>query len=156
MTDIPLKIAAKVYPEEQHYYTDAIAPLLRDCRGLVEFVGEIGGSAKDEFLGRASALLFPIRWEEPFGLVMIEALACGTPVIAWPLGAAPEVVEHGATGFLVKDMDAALLAIERIGEIDRASCRRAFEERFDAVRMAREYVQVYARAIGSRSGGGRG
>src|SRR5262249_45809704 len=97
---LKLKIAAKIYPEERPYYTEVIEPLLRAAGSQIEFIGEVGGSAKDEFLGNARALLFPINWAEPFGLVMIEALACGTPVIAFRKGSAPEVVQEGVTGFL--------------------------------------------------------
>ncbi len=144
---IPLKIAAKVYPEERGYYSEVILPMLREAGALVEFVGEIGGAAKDEFLERALALLFPIDWEEPFGLVMIEAMACGTPVVAWRRGSVPEVVEDGSTGFIVDDVEGAVDAVAHIKGIDRVSCRRAFEERFDAARMATQYVDVYRRAI---------
>jgi len=144
---IPLRIAAKIYPEERGYYGEVILPLLRDAEGLVDFVGEIGGSKKDEFLGGACALLFPIEWEEPFGLVMIEAMACGTPVIAWRRGSVPEVVDDGSTGFIVDNIDAAVRAVGRIREIDRRTCRRVFEERFDAARMTKQYVDVYRRAI---------
>jgi glycosyltransferase involved in cell wall biosynthesis len=144
---IPLKIAAKIYPEERGYYTEVILPLLRESEGFVEFVGEIGGSAKDEFLGRAFALLFPIAWEEPFGLVMIEAMACGTPVIAWRCGSVPEIVDDGSTGFIVDDIDTAVRMIGRVTELDRRTCRRVFEERFDATRMAAQYVEAYRRAI---------
>jgi glycosyltransferase involved in cell wall biosynthesis len=144
---VPLKIAAKIYPEERAYYTEVILPLLREAGGFVDFVGEIGDSAKDEFLGGAIALLFPIAWEEPFGLVMIEAMACGTPVIAWQCGSIPEVVADGSTGFIVDQIDAAVQAVQRIKDIDRRTCRRVFEERFDATRMAEEYVEVYRRAI---------
>jgi len=144
---IPLKIAAKIYPEERGYYMEVILPLLRESEGLVEFVGEIGGAAKDEFLGRALALLFPIAWEEPFGLVMIEAMACGTPVIAWRCGSVPEIVDEGSTGFIVDDVDAAVRMVGRVTELDRRTCRRVFEERFGAARMATQYVELYRRAI---------
>src|SRR5436189_2807320 len=103
---------------------------------LVEFVGEVGGSAKDEFLGNALALLFPIDWPEPFGLVMIEAMACGTPVIAWRCGSVPEVVEEGKTGFIVDDMAQAVDAVERVRPLSRARVRAEFEERFTAQAMA--------------------
>jgi glycosyltransferase involved in cell wall biosynthesis len=142
-----LKVAARIYPEERAYYTETIQPLLREAGGFVDFVGEIGGSAKDEFLGGACALLFPIAWEEPFGLVMIEALACGTPVIGWRRGSIPEVVDDGSTGFIVDDIDAAVAAVGQVEKIDRRTCRRVFEERFDAARMAMQYVEVYRRAI---------
>jgi len=144
---IPLKIAAKIYPEERGYYSEVIQPLLREAEGFVEFVGEIGGAAKDEFLERALALLFPIDWEEPFGLVMIEAMACGTPVIAWRRGSVPEVVDDGSTGFIVDDVEGAVDAVAHVKGIDRRTCRRAFERRFDAARMANQYVDVYRRAI---------
>jgi glycosyltransferase involved in cell wall biosynthesis len=144
---LPLKVAAKIYPEERGYYAEIIEPLLRESRAFVEVIGEIDHRLKDDFLGGALALLFPIDWEEPFGLVMIEAMACGTPVIGWPRGSVPEVIDDGVTGFIVNDIDAAVRAVERVKEIDRRACRRMFEERFDASRMARQYVEVYKRAI---------
>ncbi len=109
----------------------------------MEFVGEIGDRERDELLGGATALLFPIEWPEPFGLVMIEALACGTPVIAWRRGSVPEVLEDGVTGWIVDSVDEAVSAVERIGRLSRTTCRRVFEERFDASRMAKEYLDVY-------------
>jgi glycosyltransferase involved in cell wall biosynthesis len=144
---LPLKIAAKIYPEERAYYHESIEPLLGDCRSFVEFVGEVGGAAKDEFLGNAKALLFPIDWPEPFGLVMIEALACGTPVVGWRNGSVPEIIDHGTTGYVVESIDEAVDAVAKIDRISRAACRRAFEARFHAGRMAREYVEVYRRLI---------
>lgn len=144
---VPLKVAAKIYPEEQGYFKKNIEPLLEESKAFVEFVGEIGGRTKDEFLRGARALLFPIDWEEPFGLVMIEAMACGTPVIAWRRGSVPEVVDDGVTGFIVDDIEAAVNAVRRIREIDRAKCRSVFEQRFEASRMARRYVEAYGRAI---------
>jgi glycosyltransferase involved in cell wall biosynthesis len=135
-------IAAKIYPEEQAYFEQTIAPLLRASPG-VEFIGEVGGAAKDAFLGGADALLFPIDWPEPFGLVMIEALACGTPVIGWRRGSVPEVIEHGVTGFVVDDVEQALRAVERLGTLSRRACRQAFEARYDAARMTSEYLEVY-------------
>jgi glycosyltransferase involved in cell wall biosynthesis len=140
-----LKIAAKIYPEERAYFQQTIEPLLRESQSWVEFIGEVGGRAKDEFLGNASALLFPIDWPEPFGLVMIEAMACGTPAIAWRNGAAPEVVTDGVTGFVVESIGEAVQAVGRVSNLSRRVCRQAFEERFDAERMAREYVEVYRR-----------
>lgn len=140
-----LKIAAKVYPEERAYFQETIEPLLRQSRGWVEFVGEVGGQEKDEFLGRATALLFPIDWPEPFGLVMIEAMACGTPVIGWRNGSVPEVVTPGRTGFVVDSIEQAVQAVGRVASLSRRSCRVRFEERFDAARMARDYVEVYRR-----------
>jgi glycosyltransferase involved in cell wall biosynthesis len=150
-TGLPLKVAAKIYPEERGYFADRIEPLLRLSSPFVQFLGEVGGAEKDELLGNALALLFPIDWEEPFGLVMIEAMACGTPVIAWRRGSVPEVVEDGVTGFVVDDMEGAVRAVGRVGELDRAGCRLAFEARFDASRMALEYVDVYRRVIDQHS-----
>jgi glycosyltransferase involved in cell wall biosynthesis len=138
-----LRVAAKVYPEEQHYFNQAIAPLLDESRSWVEFLGEVGGRDKDEFLGNARALLFPIDWPEPFGLVMIEALACGTPVIAFRNGAVPEVLTDGLTGFVVDGVDEAVRAVGRVSELSRRACRQTFEERFDAARMAQDYLEVY-------------
>jgi glycosyltransferase involved in cell wall biosynthesis len=142
-----LKVAAKIYPEERDYYTQVIEPLLHASRSFVEFLGEVGGRDKDEFLGNAYALLFPIDWAEPFGLVMIEALACGTPVIAWRCGSVPEVIADGVTGFVVDSLDQAVQAVERLAGLSRHACRTAFEERFDSARMARDYVEVYRRLV---------
>jgi glycosyltransferase involved in cell wall biosynthesis len=148
LVNLPLIIAARIYPEERAYFDSTIAPLLDASQGLVHFVGEIGGREKEAFLGNARALLFPIEWAEPFGLVMIESLACGTPVIAWRRGSVPEVIDDGVTGFIVDSVDAAVRAVGRLDEIDRRVCRRTFEARFDANRMACEYVKVYERVIG--------
>jgi glycosyltransferase involved in cell wall biosynthesis len=142
---LPLKIAAKIYPSERDYYKQTIEPLLHECRSQVEFIGEVGGRDKDEFLGNARALLFPIDWPEPFGLVMIEAMACGTPVIAYRQGSVPEVMMDGLTGFIVDTEDEAVRAVGRVAELDRQACRRVFEERYDAARMAHDYVEVYRR-----------
>jgi glycosyltransferase involved in cell wall biosynthesis len=114
----------------------------------VEYVGEIGEEEKQEFLGGAYALVFLIDWPEPFGLAMIEAMACGTPVIAWRKGSVPEVVEEGATGFVVDSMDEATAAFRRLERLDRAGCRKAFEDRYTVSRMARKYVQEYERLQG--------
>ena len=141
---LPLRVAAKIYPEERGYYEQQIAPLLRQSEGFVDFIGEIGGVDKTEFLSKAMALLFPIDWPEPFGLVMIEAMACGTPTIAWRRGSVPEVIDDGVTGFIVDTVDDAVRAVDRIDTLDRSGCRRVFEERFDAARMARDYVEVYS------------
>jgi len=149
LTGAKLKIAAKVYAEEEHYFRREIEPLLARSRRFVDFVGEVGGRDKDAFLGNARALLFPIDWAEPFGLVMIEALACGTPVIAWRNGSVPEVIEHGVTGFVVDSLDEAAEAVAKIDTIDRRACRAAFEARFDAARMAHRYVDVYRRLVDS-------
>ncbi|PYJ26362.1 MAG: glycosyl transferase, partial [Verrucomicrobia bacterium] len=142
---IPLKIAAKVDPVDKHYFESVIKPLLRDR--LVEFVGEIGDEEKDEFLGNAYALLLPIDWPEPFGLVMIEAMACGIPVIARRRGAVPEVLEEGHTGFIVRNLEEAVEAVRRVPELSRKRCREFFEQRFTATRMAHDYVRVYERLI---------
>jgi glycosyltransferase involved in cell wall biosynthesis len=142
---MPLKIAAKVDPVDQEYFESVINPLLRDP--LVEFVGEIGKGEKGDFLGNAYALLFPIDWPEPFGLVMIEAMACGTPVIAYRSGAVPEVIDEGRTGFIVKGLENAVEAVRHVPELSRKRCRAVFEQRFTATRMAHDYVQVYERLI---------
>jgi glycosyltransferase involved in cell wall biosynthesis len=141
----PLKIAAKVDSAEAEYFERDIRPLLD--HPLVEFVGEIGDADKGRFLGDAKALLFPIDWREPFGLVMIEALACGTPVIAFRSGSVPEVIEHGRTGFIVETLDAAVEATARVDTLDRRACREAFERRFTIRRMAEQYVATYARVM---------
>ncbi len=138
---LPLRIAAKVDAVDREYFESIVEPLLDDP--LVEYIGEIGDGEKQEFLGNAKVLLFPIDWPEPFGLVMIEAMACGTPVIALRRGAVPEIVEHGRTGFVVGDLDEAIAATERIGEISRQRCRELFEERFTAARMASDYLALY-------------
>jgi glycosyltransferase involved in cell wall biosynthesis len=142
-----LKVAAKVDPADSQYYREVIKPLLDEARPLVEFIDEIGEKEKDDFLGNAYALLFPIDWPEPFGLVMIEAMACGTPIIAYPRGSVPEVMEDGVTGFVVEGMDQAVEAVERVGRLDRRECRQVFEERFTAPRMARDYVRIYRRLL---------
>ena len=138
---VPIKIAAKIDRADLAYFKQEIEPLF--SHPLVEYVGEIGEADKRGLLGEARALLFPIDWPEPFGLVLIEAFACGTPVIAYPHGAVPEIVEDGVTGFLVRDQEQALRAARDIESIDRASCRRAYEARFTAQRMAHNYLQVY-------------
>jgi glycosyltransferase involved in cell wall biosynthesis len=145
---MPLRIAAKVDRADEAYFQSVIRPLLDP--GYVEFVGEIGEREKGDFLGNAYALLFPIDWPEPFGLAMIEAMACGTPVIACNRGSVPEVVDEGITGFVVEDVEGAVRAVDRISSINRRLCRRRFEERFSGRRMARDYVSVY-RSIGERA-----
>jgi len=142
---MPLKIAAKVDRVDKDYFDSVIAPLLRDS--LVEFVGEIGDSEKDEFLGNAYALIFPIDWPEPFGLVMIEAMACGTPVVAYRGGAVPELVEPGHTGFIVESLEDAVKAVRHVADLSRKRCREVFEQRFKATRMAHDYVQQFKRLI---------
>ena len=142
-----LRIAAKVSKTDQGYFDTVVSPLLN--KPHTEFIGEIGESEKQEFLGNALALLLPIDWPEPFGLVMIEALACGTPIIAFRGGSVPEIVEHGETGFIVDTVEEAVEAVGRIGEISRHRCRRAFEERFTATQMARAYLDLY-RSVSDR------
>ncbi len=136
-----LKIAAKVDPADRAYFEEQIEPLLD--HPLIEFIGEIGGDRKSEFLGGADALLFPIDWPEPFGLVMIEAMACGTPVIAYDCGSVPEVVEDGLTGFIVRSDAEAVAAVGRLPGLNRARVRRRFEERFSATAMASRYIDLY-------------
>ena len=136
-----LKIAAKVDKVDEDYFNRHIKPLLSQPH--VEFLGEIGESDKSEFLGNAAGLLFPIAWREPFGLVMIEAMACGTPTIAFRDGSVPEVLEDGVTGFIVENEDQAVSAVQRLHSLDRARIRRTFEERFTGRRMAEDYLRIY-------------
>jgi glycosyltransferase involved in cell wall biosynthesis len=142
-----LKIAAKIDKVDQAYWTNVINPMITSSPN-VEFVGEIGDRDKADFLGNADALLFPIDWPEPFGLVMIEAMACGAPVIAFRRGSAPEVIDDEVSGFLVDDVSQATVATRRTAELDRARVRQAFERRFDIERAARQYVQIYRRLAG--------
>ncbi|NOY65241.1 MAG: glycosyltransferase family 4 protein [Nitrospirae bacterium] len=144
--DIPLKIAAKVDKADYQYYMERIKPLLK--HPLVEFVGEITEKEKNEFLGNAMALLFPIDWPEPFGLVMIEAMACATPVIARKRGSVPEVMEDGVTGFVFEDIEEAVACIRAIDRIDRSEVRKVFEKRFTSRRMAFDYLRIYNKEIG--------
>jgi glycosyltransferase involved in cell wall biosynthesis len=143
LAGVPLKLAAKVDRADREYFETQIKPLLNNP--LVEFMGEIGYPDKGEFLGNALALVFPINWPEPFGLVMIEALACGTPVIAYPRGSVLEIIEDGRTGFVVGNAKSAVKAVQQLPQISRAACRQRFEERFSATRMAKEYLKVYER-----------
>ena len=136
-----LMIAAKVDHTDRAYFEDHIEPLLYDP--LIEFVGEIGDTEKPAFLGGARALLFPIDWPEPFGLVMIEAMAAGTPVIAWPCGSTSEVIEHGRSGFIVDSVDEAVAAVQAAARMPREGVRAAFEARFTARRMALDYLRLY-------------
>jgi len=140
---MPLKIAAKVDAADTRYFQEQIEPLLDDP--LIEFIGEIGDGQKSAFLGGADALLFPIDWPEPFGLVMIEAMACGTPVVAWRCGSTPEIIEPGVTGFLVDSEEEAARAVVAARGLDRAAVRRRFELRYSAAAMARRYVDLYQR-----------
>ena len=143
---MPLRIAAKIADgADQAYFDQAIRPLLREPG--IEFIGEIPECEKSRFLGGARALLFPIDWPEPFGLVMIEAMACGTPVIAVPRGSVPEVLEAGVTAHFGRTLDDLVAAVERIDEIDRRACREAFERRFSDVRMGGDYEQIYRRLV---------
>jgi glycosyltransferase involved in cell wall biosynthesis len=144
-----LKIAAKIDRVDVAYFESVVKPLLD--HPLVEFIGEIGYPEKKKFLADAAALIFPINWPEPFGLVMIEAMACGTPVIAYPGGSVPEVIQDGVTGFIVPDFENAVRAVGRLGEIDRRKCRRYFEKHFDAGRMAQDYLNIYQRLARAES-----
>lgn len=145
MAGMKLKIAAKIDVVDRAYFEQEIKPLLDQPN--VEFIGEITEHQKAEFLGNAAGLLFPIDWREPFGLAMIEAMACGTPVIAMRNGSVPEVVDEGVTGFIVATEEAAAAAAGRLHELDRERIRCIFEERFTARRMARDYVSLYRRLI---------
>jgi glycosyltransferase involved in cell wall biosynthesis len=146
---MPLRIAAKMSePHERQYFDAQVAPLLG---ASVEFVGEVGGAEKFELLGAATCLFNPVRWAEPFGLVMIEALACGTPVVTSDRGAAPEIVDNGETGFLCQSerVDGLVSALHRVPTLDRARCRAVAEQRFSADRMSAEHIEVYRAAIGA-------
>jgi glycosyltransferase involved in cell wall biosynthesis len=136
-----LKIAAKIDKVDEAYFAEHIEPLLHEAH--VEFIGEIGDGEKSEFLGNAAGLVFPIAWREPFGLAMIEAMACGTPVIAMRNGSVPEVIDEGLTGFIVEDEDQAAEAAKRLRMLDRGKIRDTFETRFTARRMAEDYVSIY-------------
>lgn len=146
---LPLKVAAKVDPVDQEYFETSIAPLFE--ADYVDFVGEIGEREKQSFLGNARALLCPIDWPEPFGLVLIEALACGTPVIAFPHGSIPELIDDGVSGFVVDTVEAAVEAVHRLPELSRRTCREVFEDRFTAARMAQDYLRVYEGVLAQRS-----
>ncbi len=136
-----LRIAAKVDRADREYFREVVRPLLSEP--FVEFVGEIGEQEKNEFLGNAYALLLPIDWPEPFGLVMIEAMACGTPVIAFRRGSVPEIVEDGVSGYIVGNIEEAVEAVQRVPTLDRRRCRQVFEQRFTVERMASDYLRVY-------------
>jgi len=142
---IPLKIAAKIDAVDQAYYRDEIKPLLDGPD--VEFVGEVNEREKQVFLGNARALLFPIDWPEPFGLVMIEAMACGTPVLAFKNGSVPEVIDEGVTGYVVNTVEEAIETLPKVLDLDRKTVRATFDERFTAARMARDYVKLYRKLL---------
>ncbi|MBZ9745005.1 glycosyltransferase family 4 protein [Mesorhizobium sp. CO1-1-7] len=142
-TGLKLKLAAKVGDGDRAYFEEVVQPLIDGDR--VEYVGEIGEDQKARFLGNAAALLFPIDWPEPFGLAVIEAMACGTPVMAWSCGAMPEIIDHGATGFVVETIEDAVASMPALLQLDRRRIRTAFERRFSADRMARDYVEAYSR-----------
>ena len=150
---IPLKIAAKVDKIDEDYFRSEIQPLLEGPG--VEFIGEINEYEKTKFLGNASALMFPVDWPEPFGLVMIEAMACGTPVLAFRCGSIPEVIENGITGKVVGSEEDALTALPEIPSYDRRAVRKQFEERFTAKRMAKDYVSVYRRLLKTHTSSAR-
>ena len=145
-----LKIAAKVDAGDREYFETHIKPLLSQPH--VEYIGEIDEREKCGFLGQARALLFPIDWPEPFGLVMIEALSCGTPCVAWNAGAVPEILQEGVDGYIVDSMDSAVAAVHRAMQLDRTAVRNSFEQRFTVERMTRDYLDIYRRLAAHRSG----
>jgi glycosyltransferase involved in cell wall biosynthesis len=147
---LPLKMAAAVHPGERGYFRERVEPLLRASRGFVDYLGEVGGARRQQLFANARALLFPIDWPEPFGLVMVEAMSAGTPVIAFRRGAVPEVLEHGVAGFVVDSIDEAVEAVAAIGTLSRSACRDCFERRFTAARMARDYLAEYEALAGRR------
>lgn len=148
---VKIKIAAKIDKADMDYYHSGIKQLLKQPH--VEFIGEIGEKEKGEFLGNAKALLFPIDWPEPFGMVVIEALACGTPVIAWPHGSVPEILNEGESGFIVGEMDAAVRALKNVETLDRSQVRKVFEERFSVSAMAGNYFQLYKKLLATKDSG---
>ncbi len=154
-TGIPLRIAAKVDPVDRSYFERTIEPLLSDP--LVEFIGEIDDEEKNEFLGDALALVAPFDWPEPFGLVFIEAMACGTPVLAYRRGSVPEIIEDGHTGFIAESLDEMIASAGRLQDLDRRRCREAFEERFTVERMVQDYLTLYELLVDRRTvrGGAR-
>jgi glycosyltransferase involved in cell wall biosynthesis len=146
---MPLKIAAKIDNVDVEYWENAVEPLVMQ-NPSIEYIGEIGEHEKADFLGNAVALLFPIDWPEPFGLVMIEAMACGTPVIAYPMGSVPEIVEEGRSGYIVGNREAAVAALDRMGEIDRKTVRQCFDRRFTVEHMTASYVRLYEKLLQSQ------
>lgn len=151
---LPLKMAAKVDPVDKAWFEATVRPLLDDPS--ITFIGEISSAEKSDFLGGAEALLFPVDWPEAFGLVMIEAMGCGTPVVAYRRGSTPEVVDEGVTGFLVDDEEQAAAAVVRARALDRRAVRRRFESRYSATAMAGRYLDIYARALAGRAQGPHG
>jgi glycosyltransferase involved in cell wall biosynthesis len=148
-TGIPVRIAAKVDAADREYFRERIEPLLD--HPLVEYVGEITDAEKNDFLGEACALLAPFDWPEPFGLVFIEALACGTPVLAYRRGSAPEIIDDGVTGCLCENLDELTAAVEQVSTLDRRRCRQTFEARFTVERMVQDYLEVYEQIVSDRS-----
>jgi glycosyltransferase involved in cell wall biosynthesis len=148
--DMPLRIAAKIGESDREYFRSVIRPLLD--HPLIEYVGEVGDREKEEILGDARAVLFPISWPEPFGLTMIESMACGTPVVAFNQGSVPEVIEHGKTGFLVSSLEEAVEAVKHIDQINRGACRAEFVRRFSADRIADDYARAYQQLAGLPAG----
>ena len=149
---VPLKIAAKVDKHDQAYWDEKIEPMIR-ANPNVEYIGEIAEHQKARFLGDALALLFPIDWPEPFGLVMIEFMACGTPIVAFRSGSVPEVIDDGVSGFLVNNVEEAVIAVSKLSEVDRTSVRAAFENQFTVERMAWDYLKMYSALPGVRKHG---
>lgn len=147
-TNTPIKIAAKIDKVDQEYFDNEIKSLME--HPLVEYIGEIGEKEKNIFLGNSKALIFPIDWAEPFGLVMIEAMACGTPVVAMRRGSVPEVMEHGKSGFICNDFNELVEAVKNIGSIKRADCREVFEKRFTSEVMTKNYINLYSKLIEER------
>jgi glycosyltransferase involved in cell wall biosynthesis len=144
-SEIPLKIAAKIDRSDQEYFDTEVACLIEGS--LIDFIGEITEVEKTRFLGDAIALLFPIDWPEPFGLTMIEAMACGTPVIGFRRGSVPEIIDDGVTGFIVDDLDAAVACVARVRGLSRKRCRERFERRFNVAQMSQGYCRVYELAM---------
>jgi glycosyltransferase involved in cell wall biosynthesis len=148
---LPLKMAAKVHPGETAYFREQILPLIEANRHFVDYVGEVGGAQRIDLLENARALIFPAQWPEPFGMVMVEAMACGTPTIAFRCGAVPEIITDGVTGLIVDDIDNAVQAVAHVDKVSRRRCRDAFEARFTSARMTTDYVSVYERLLAPRA-----
>jgi len=146
---VPLKVAAKIDRADTDYFNNEIKSLL--SHPLIQFIGEIGDSEKNAFLGNASACLMPIDWPEPFGINMIESMACGTPVIAYRHGSVPEIITTGVNGFVVETIDEAVEAVHRVPGLSRVSCRDSFEQRFTAARMASDYLRLYEATLSSQT-----